>query len=171
MTKKNKKKKILFFGFFFLFILAWGILLYYYPPQELVALIGARNGYFVMFLVALFGGATSFSATSYFAVLLTLAAGGLNPFLLGIVSGLGVTVGDSLFYYLGSHGRASLGEGRIKTLVLNLSAWLDRKPKWFTPALIYLYAAFTPLPNDFLAITMGLAHRRYITTIVPLVLG
>jgi uncharacterized membrane protein YdjX (TVP38/TMEM64 family) len=152
-------------------ILFWSILLYNYSPEEIVSWLGVENGYALLFLISLFGGVSAVTAGSYFGVLLTLAAGGLDPLLLALVSGSAATVGDTMFYYLGRQGRASVEHGRMYDWLMRVSGWLNKRPAWNAPVLLYLLAAFTPVPNDVTAAVMGLASRSWLTTVIPLVLG
>jgi len=152
-------------------ILFWTVLLACFSPEEIVAWLGVKNGYAVMFLVSLFGGVSALTAGSYFGVLLTLAAGGLDPILLGIVSGTAATVGDTVFYFAGKHGGRTLSRGKLRRTLKRMSRWLNKKPKWFAPILLYFLAAFTPIPNDITAGVMGLARRSWLATVLPLVLG
>lgn len=168
---RPKKKKVLIFVILVTIVVTWSLLLYYYSPADIVHMIGVRNGYLVMFSVALLGGVSALSAGSYYFVLITLAIGGLNPFLLGLTAGIGAVFGDTLFFYLGRHGTASLGESRIARMIERLTHWLDKKPAWFLPVFIYLYTGFTLLPSDVLAVALGITHRTYKTVIIPLALG
>jgi membrane protein DedA with SNARE-associated domain len=140
-------------------------------------MLGVKNGYIIMFLVALFGGVSSLGAVAYVTTLLTLASGGLEPLYLGLASGLGVSVGDTIYFYLGKHGiRKYVVEyearyPRIKRWVESATSWLDKTSNIKTFFGIYALTAFTPTPNDLIAILCGLANRPYTITISALVLG
>lgn len=147
------------------------VLLHYISPTELVERIGVQNGYLVMFLVATLGGVSSFTGVSYVATVLTLSAGGLNPFLLALSSGLGITISDSLFFWIGRHAHHVISSPRLHAFIERLAIWLgDRSP--LTVALfIYVYTGFTPLPNDILTGILGLTKQPYRLVIVALTLG
>ncbi len=106
---------------------AWSVFLYTFGAEQLVAAISVKNGYILAFFVAVFGGISSLTSTSFYLTIITLAVGGLNPLLLGIVGGAGVTVGDSLFYYLGSRSRQLLS-GRMREQVERFPAGWGQNP-------------------------------------------
>jgi len=80
-------------------------------------------------------------------------------------------VGDTIYFYFGKHGKKTLDHFRFSKSIERFTKWLDTKPVWFVPVSIYIYAGFTPLPNDILAIAMGVGGRQYIPVITALVLG
>jgi len=159
------------FGLLLSFIVAWTLVFLVIGPTEVVDLIGVRNGYIALFLVALFGGVSTFTFSTYVGTLLVLAASGLDPLLLGLVSGAGVTFGDTVYYYLGRKGRMFLDGGVFSRFVKRATDWLHHKPAWVAVVGTYVYAAFTPLPNDVLAIALGATRRPYFHVILPLVFG
>ena len=130
-----------------------------------------------MFLVSLFGGVSSLGAVTYVTTLLTLSSGGLEPLYLAIASGLGVSVGDTIYFYLGKKGlRKYVTEyeekyPRIYKVIDKLTVWLDKQSNLATFIGIYLLTAFTPIPNDITAITAGISNRPYLATVTSLVLG
>lgn len=160
------------FVFFVLlgFLLLWGLLLHYIGPSAIVSWIGADHGYLVVFLVAAFGGVSSLTAPSYFTTIVTMAAGGLDPILLGVLGGIGVTIGDSLFFFFGRNGRVILPD-RWQRRLDRFGQWLKRGPRWAIPLAMFLYAALTPFPNEFMTISIGLTGTRYRRIILPLLLG
>jgi len=149
-------------------LVAWILLLVFIGPSGIANALGA-TGYLFAFLVASFGGVSSFTAASYFATIATLAAAGLNPFLLGIVGGAGVTIGDSLFFFFGTNGRVVLPD-KIETTLNRARRLLDRFP-YSTPLFVFLYAGFTPFPNEFMTISVGLTGTRYREIVLPLLIG
>jgi len=152
------------------FIIAWSVLLTYYPPTELVDRIGAQNSLVIAFLVSAFGGVSTVSAVNYYAVVLTLASGGTNAVILGIVAGAGITIGDSLFYYLGTKGHDVLS-GRPRKWADKLHTWINDQHESFVQLVAYLYTGLTPLPNDVLTVSLGLAEYSYRRLLPALLLG
>lgn len=139
-------------------------------PAQLVEVIGAENAYLIVFLIAALGGVSTLTSASYFSTVIAFGTAGLNPFLLGLVGGLGVTIGDSLFFLFGSNGRVVLSE-RVEKFITALKKRLDRFNKWSVPLFVYLYAGFTPFPNEFMTVSVGLTGAKYREIIIPLVLG
>jgi membrane protein YqaA with SNARE-associated domain len=152
-------------------VLVWSIILYWYDAREIVEWIGAENGYLITALVALFGGVSSLGGPTYIAVVLTFASAGLNPIGLALASGLGVSIGDTVYFYLGKHGRETIGEGKLQSLVHRLTAWVEKRSEFAVALFAYIYTGFTPLPNDILTIALGALKQRYIVVIPALVLG
>jgi membrane protein DedA with SNARE-associated domain len=150
-------------------LLLWILLLQFISPEELVEVVGAK-GYLLLFLVAAVGGVSFLTASSYFALVLTLAAGGLNPLLLGIIGGIGVTIGDTLFFLFGTHGRELLSE-KLERRMTAFGAWLRKGPPFIVPLAVYVYAAFTPFPNELITVSLGLAGTRWPRVLPALLLG
>lgn len=152
-------------------IVFWSLLVYFVGADRLVELIGVKNGYVIVFVMALFGGMSSFSGISYPATIVTLASGGLDPLSLAIFSAAGVLIGDTVYFYISHHSSRLVGEGSVKALINRFSAWLNRRPRWVVFLVVYLYTALTPLPNDLLTISLGLARQPYALVITALAFG
>ena len=154
-----------------LIIIGWSWLLLTFGSEALVELIGVRNGYLVMFFMALFGGVSSITGVTYVATIFTLASAGLNPALLGLASGLGISIGDTIYYLIGRFGLRELAMSRFEEKVRGFTAWLTKKPAWLRAVGIYIYTGFTPLPNDILTILLGVSRQSYLVVLPPLILG
>ncbi|MEX2515076.1 MAG: VTT domain-containing protein [Candidatus Paceibacterota bacterium] len=152
------------------FLGAWSLLLWHFPPQEIVDYLGVENGLIIAFLVALFGGFSSFTSVSYYSVIVILAAGGVNPILLGICTGVGLTFGDSLVYYLGTQSHEVL-EGRMLEWSNRVSAWVNDQHERMVQLFVFIYTGLTPLPNDLLTASLGLATYSYRHFLPALLLG
>ena len=153
-----------------LFLVVWGGLLLWKGPSAIVDLIGVENAYLVIFLLAISGGLSSFTSAPYYAALLTFAAGGADPLLLGLIAGLSISIGDMLVFTL---GRVAFAESRLKDhwLVVKIKALLARAPRWGVPGLIVLYTLFTPFPNDVLMVSLGTLKERPLVVAPWLALG
>jgi membrane protein YqaA with SNARE-associated domain len=152
------------------FIILWSIILIVVGPDAIVDRVGVTNGYILVFLVAAVGGASTISSASFYATIITLASGGLNPLALGIIAGTGLTIGDSLFFYFGKKGRDIAPErfqDRIDRLTLWFKAQEDRQIQVFA----FTYAGFVPLPNEILTISISLSGYPYRKIIGPILLG
>jgi len=145
-----------------------GILLSFMRPSEIVETIGVRNSYWVIFVVAVLGGVSSFTSTSFYATAVTFVAGGSHPLLIGIISGLGMSVGDSIFYFLGSRGRKAFLE-QYKEKINIATKWLEGKARWVVSLLIFIYMGFTPLPGDILMVSLAVLDYSY-KKIIPFVI-
>jgi membrane protein YqaA with SNARE-associated domain len=149
----------------------WTWLLYTIGAEQIVAYVGAENGYIIMFLVALLGGLSTFTSVTYFATVFTLAAAGLNPLGLALASSAGVSIGDVIFYYIGYFGLREVAAGRLSGFIATSSMWIQKKPKALVVIFVYMYAAFTPLPNDILAVMLGTTRQPLRWVLPALVLG
>ncbi|MBY0310124.1 hypothetical protein K2Q16_03200 [Patescibacteria group bacterium] len=168
----HPRKRTLFIAFLLVLkVAAWTWLLSTIGAERIVEFIGAENGYVVMFLVAFFGGLSTFTSVTYFATLLTLASAGLHPLLLALASSLGVSIGDVIFYYIGHLGLREVAAGRLQRFIVRTSLWLEQKPRVYVFAVVYSYAAFTPLPNDILAMMLGAARQPLMLVLPALILG
>lgn len=125
---KKKLKRYFIFAGILIFIIVWILILNSISPDSIVAKIGVGNSYLILFLISAIGGVSSISASSYYLAVTVFASGGLSPVFLGLVGGVGVTIGDSLFFYLGKKGQeisskkkfmkkqANLEDGLVKVL-------------------------------------------------------
>lgn len=137
--------------------------------RETVGDWAVHYGYFGLFIFAFIGGTSTILPLPYILATFTLAGLGLHPIFLGIVAGTGVTLGDSISYLLGRAGHHILKPQYDKKFH-DLSQWLNRHP-YLTPAVLFFYGAFVPLPNDLLIVPLGLARYNYFKAIIPAWLG
>ena len=156
--------------FLVLFFLTVSIYINFFSsPEELISLIGVSNAYLLMFFLAFIGGMTTFNGIPYHLVLITLANGGLNPWLLGTLTAFGVMFGDSTSYYLGYQGSNLIPKSLCKIFELIKNFGL-KYPK-LMPMLLFLYGSISPFSNDFITISMGLSRYPFFKVMIPLGLG
>ncbi|QSH39376.1 hypothetical protein JXR01_03710 [Candidatus Kaiserbacteria bacterium] len=158
------KKYPLAFALLGLFVFA-NILFYFASPQDIVSYIGTENSYLVAFLFAATGGLSAITGSALYGLLATFAAGGANPWLLGLTGGLGIFISDSIFFYLARKGRDIIPP-QWSVWVLRIENVVQQCPKWLVLVLMYLYISFLPFPNDVLMIALVLGGYTY-RTIVP----
>ncbi|MEO1537278.1 MAG: VTT domain-containing protein [Pseudomonadota bacterium] len=140
-----------------------------FPADDIIDAVGASNAYVLMFTLGMIGGFTTFTGIPYHLVLMSLAAGGLSPVALGVCTALGVMLGDSTMYLIGSKVRTSLPP-RIEATIEHLSEHIARHPNLVTPALIS-YGAVSPFSNDFVVASLSMIGYSYWRTIIPLAMG
>lgn len=168
----STRRHLITFTLVALAICGWTVGILVIGPRELVEAIGVQNGYLLVFLVALFGGMSSLGGAIYVTSIITLASGGLNPVYLAAASGAGISIGDSIYYYLGWRGSHLLPqEGWLSSRIRRFSVWLEQQARWLRAAAIFGYTAFTPFPNDILTIALGITKQPYVLVITSLVLG
>ena len=139
------------------------------PADALIDYIGGDNAYLLMFVLGAVGGLTTFTGIPYHFVLMSLAAGGLNPVILGICTALGVMLGDSTMYLIGRNVKATLPDRALAT-VDHLTSYLRKRPRLVTPALI-VYGMISPFSNDFIVASLSIMGYSFWRTIVPLAVG
>lgn len=148
---------------------AISIILSQFSPEEIVNAVGTSNAYALMFVLAMIGGISTFTAVPYQLVLMGFAAGGINPLLLGTITALGVMVGDSTSYFIGRQSGNIMPE-KMQNNLGKITELLLKKPKLITPILI-AYGGFSPFSNDFIVISMGMIRYSYWKVILPLTTG
>lgn len=166
------KKKILIYLSRILIVLIFiglSFFLLYSSPERLVGSIGVQNAYVLIFVLAFLGGLTTFTGVPYHPVLVVLAVGGLNPLLLGLSTAFGVMLGDSTSYFVGYQGGAIVPQG-IQKFLARLLSFAMRYPRAL-PLFFFLYGSLCPFSNDFIIISMGLAHYPFWRVMIPLGLG
>ncbi|MFP4424361.1 MAG: hypothetical protein ACLFP2_03970 [Candidatus Woesearchaeota archaeon] len=151
-------------------LLVWTILAFVFGDYLVDRLLGVWNGYLLMFLVASFGGFSVFTTASYFTTLILLAQNGLNPLLLGLAGGIGITIGDSFFFYLGMTGREAC-DSPLRKKIRKVSTFLRERFDWAVPIFVFVYACIAPMPNDVMTVSLGLAGYPYRKIILPLLIG
>jgi len=151
-------------------VLGWTIMLFYFAPKELVEQIGVSNSYLIVFLVAVIGAFSSFTTFSAYPVIVTMAAGKLDPLLLGVVAGIGLAIGDTFFYYFGVSARG-VASKKLKNWLSNTLKWLKKKSDHFIQLFIFGYVGFTPFPNNILTGLLALSKYPYRKVALPLILG
>lgn len=135
------------------------------PTDTLLDVIGTQNAYVFVYLIAFLGSITTFASIPYPLILLGLVAGGLNPLLAGVLSGLGVITSDTLTFFAARRGSALLPK-RITHSLQTLAKWMAKHPKLLSPALM-LYGLLSPLSNDFAVISLSLMRYPF-WRVVPL---
>lgn len=153
----------------FLIVIGWVYLFFFSSPTELISLIGTENGYVLISTASFISGLSIFGVAPYHLILIALASGGMNPFLLSLAAALGLALGDSTSYFIGYQGSAIIPE-RAKRIVERISMFFQHHEKTL-PVYIFLYGALVPFSNDFVGVTMGLTRYPFWRVMVPLTLG
>lgn len=169
MIKEYYKKFLIFFTLV-LFLVLLSVLLYFFSPEEIVDKIGIRNAYLLAFVVSFFGGFSALSSITFVATLITLSIGGLNPILLGLVSGTSLAIGDGIIFYIGSKGREII-IGKWERKLEKISKLIKRKVGKFIPFIAYIYIGLTPFPNDFMIVFLAMIKYPFKKLYAPIILG
>lgn len=144
------------------------VLLSYVSPETIVAWIGVENTYLTVFLIAALGGLSSVTSGVLYASLVIFAAAGALPWLLGLVGGVGIAIGDSLIFLLLRYGYRS-APTQWRERVIGWRTTLDRLPRSLQYLLGYLVLGFSPLPNDIVMLFLVMLGYQY-RYVAPLLL-
>jgi membrane protein YqaA with SNARE-associated domain len=155
---------------FLALIIIWISIVYLIGAQAIVAEIGLNNIYLLIFIIAILSGSSSFVSASFFAVYISIASGIDNHLLFAISGGLGLSVGDSIFYYFAHKGRAVQNK-KWQSIIERLSSWTKKQSLYLVYTIIFIYNAFTPFPGDLLNIVLGLSGIKYRKIIAVIILG
>jgi len=131
-------------------------------------LSGEFGIYLGVFLISIFGNFTIIFPVPYVIALIVISAvigfPGVNPILMGIVGGLGASIGETTAWLIGKGSQNALKDSekmnRMKTYV----------DKGWAPILIFIFAA-TPLPDDAFLIVLGLASYSILKTLIYCFIG
>ena len=110
--------------------------------------IVTQHGYAGAFLISIFGNFTIFFPVPFTITIYAFGAT-LNPLLLGLVCGIGSTVGEFSAYLVGVGGRKVI-EGRYEERLESAKRLIQR----YGAAIIFLFALL-PLPDDVILIPLG----------------
>ena len=129
----------------------------------------ARYGYAGAFFLSVFSGFNFIAPFPAVSFLPLFTASGLNIIAVLAIMSAGMTIADTIAYLIGRVGRhiaASTLEERIRER-------LDRirvRHTWGPIALLFLFAAFMPLPNELIVIPLGFLGYR-LWSLVPVLLA
>jgi len=167
---KSYTKNVIIFVILVAFLAALIASLFFFSPEEIIREVGVTNAYILLFVISFFGGFSAGGSVSFLAVLATLAAGGLNPWLLGITAGIALAIGDIIMFFIGLKGR-ELITGKWKERINRFSKFVDKKAHKFIPFIVYLYMGFTPFPNDLIILSLAAINYPKKKVYLPIILG
>lgn len=153
-----------------LFIGAWIVLVFLAPPAEIVERVGVENAYLVVLLLSIIGALGSITTFSSYPAIVTFAAGDMNVLALGLVSGIGLTLGDAVFYFLCTEIKGLL-TGRLEEKAVATGLWLETQPAWVIPLVTYVWVGLLPLANNLLTGALAITGYPFRRILPPLFLG
>ena len=113
-----------------------------------------QGGYLGVFLFSIINGFNVIVPMVSASFVPALTHAGLDPVITILVMTAGMTVADSTAFFLGRLGRANLGE-RASRMSRTLARAEERR-HWFPLLILFLWAAFVPLPTEIVAVSIGL---------------
>ena len=156
-------------------VLVYGLIVILIPDTAAVStdfyhwIMGAASalGYSGAFAVSFLGNATILVPFPYVIIPFVLGADmGHNPWLVGLVSGVGAAMGEMTGYLAGYYGGSFLKE---KDNINGFREYVQRRPSMM-PLMIWFLAA-TPIPDDLLIVPLGVARYSWWRVFVPLIIG
>lgn len=166
ISRRERLALTLFVGLF----LGWVVLIFVVPPDEIVRRLGMENAYGVVLMLSVIGALGSMTTFSSYPAIVTFAAGGMSVGALGLVSGVGLTVGDALFYTLVTEVSGLL-RGRAREKAVEVGEWLESRPRWVIPVVVYVWVGLLPLANNVLTAALALSGYRFRKILLPIFLG
>ncbi len=151
-------------------IALWSAFFYFIPADAVIAKVGVENTYLVAFGVALLAGFSSLSGAAAYATLIQFSLAGANPLYLGLSSGVGIFLSDSAFYFLLMRGRSSISP-HFPELFERIRRFFIRIPDLLVYVSVFVFSAFTPIPNDLVLAALAFAGYRYRNFWPALLLG
>jgi membrane protein YqaA with SNARE-associated domain len=140
---------------------------------ELVLNLSLLLGYPGAFLVSFLGNATILVPFPY--ILTSFILGGLtdgithefvfDPLVIGILSGIGATLGEMTGYVVGYTGGRLIDENQKS----GFRRYAEDHPRW-TPFVLW-FLAVTPIPDDVLVVPLGAAKYPWWKVILPQFIG
>lgn len=169
---KKIEKQILKFLIILSILIIYTLLIFQVGAEELVSKIGVENSYFVIFLVAMIGGVSSITSTSFYGLFVIFLYGGSDFVLLSLLSGIGLTIGDVFFYYLGYRGRDIIVKTKYEKLIKKVQKFITNNSKVYVFAGIALYSSLPlPIPTDIVSMSAGLLRFNFKLTVIALLFG
>lgn len=152
------------------FVVAWTLLFFFLSPEELVASLGVQQVYAVVFLLSVLGALLSMTTFSTYPAIVAFALGGMSFVGLVATAGLGLTLGDRIFYSLGTRVKKLLS-GRPERWAVRLEEWLEARPRWQITGVTYVWVGLLPLANNVLTGALALGGYRFRDVLMPIFLG
>jgi len=150
-------------------VVLWSVFLYLYDPVQIVTLLGVRNVYIFVFLLAMIGGVSLFTTTLLYTSLIAISFGGVDPVWLSLSASTGLLSGDLVIYHLSKTGSQCVPD-RYGSIITRLKRWTEKYSDEKMIILIFLYS-MTPLPSDAISIVLGVSSFPIRKMVLPLILG
>lgn len=162
--RKHKYKII----YFILFIILWAFLMSRISPDAIIDRLGEQNSYITLFILSFIGGVSVFIPFPFYLFTISLAIGGLNPYILGLVAASGTALGDTVSYLMGRIG-GNFYEYKNKKVINKIKKFSEKQILF--PVLLFIYASAAPFSDDLIMIPAGFLKIPYTKMIIPIYLG
>ena len=148
------------------------VALFMYSPEEIISIIGIKNSYLLIAVIAFLGSYSPAGSILLIVTLTSMVIAGVNPLYLWIISSVNLATGDSIFFQFGSSGR-DLVTGKVDKKINSIGRHFKEK-KWLkklTPLFSFIYIGVSPLPNDILLFFLAAIKYPKKLTILLIILG
>jgi len=145
-------------------------LLYQFPPDTIVDYIGVENSYLATFLIAAIGGLSSITSSVFYAAVATFSSGGANPWLLGLIGGIGIAIGDSFIFGLFSYGFKDVGK-QWQDRIERYRSYIDAYPRYVVYGGLFVILGLSPIPNDIVMFALVALGFQYVKIAPILILA
>ena len=126
-------------------------------------------GYLGVLVAAFIAGLNAIVPVPAWTLVPIFVAAGLWMPLIIVFLVIGTTLADLLAFYLGMKGR-ELAAAKYKKM-RELTAWFEDGRMQYVIPVVFLYASFSPFPNEVLLVPLALMGVHLRTVIFPLLLG
>ncbi len=122
--------------------------------------------YIGVFAISIFGNFTIIFPVPYVIALIVISAviPGVNPLLLGLIGGLGASIGETTAWLIGRGSQEMIGD------VESIERMKGYVEKGWAPLIIFIFAA-TPLPDDAFLIVLGIVEYSLVKTLIYTFIG
>lgn len=127
-------------------------------------------GYTGIFLVAVISGINIIVPIPAVVFMPLFLEVGLNFWITVFIIAFGMSIGDTVAYFLGRAGRAVAESAKTNYILTRLERIHKRYPR-APVAILLLYAAFIPFPNEVLVIPLGFIGYRFRDLVLALLVG
>ncbi|MFW9809268.1 MAG: VTT domain-containing protein [Candidatus Thorarchaeota archaeon] len=175
LSKRADKLLIISVSFLFVYLVVGMVYPTFSSPfaaaYNVLLNLSLSIGYPGTFIISILGNATVLFPFPYIAV--PFIMGGLtvgsvfvfNPWVIGIVSGIGAMLGEMTGYFIGYGGGSLINEDQRTKFKM----FIESHPR-ATPIVLWFLAA-TPIPDDILIIPLGAARYPWWKVAVPQLVG
>lgn len=123
--------------------------------------------YIIIPAVSVFGSNLLTSAFLY-PILFFMEQSGMNLFVLALLAALGGTAGDLIFVFFGKKINEDTSKKRTKKII---DFFRRKQDSVYMRIFIFLFAAFFPVSNEFMTLSLGYIKYPVRKMILPLILG
>lgn len=122
--------------------------------------------YLGVFVISIFGNFTVIFPVPYVIALIVISAviPGVNPLVLGLIGGLGASIGEATAWLIGRGSQEMIGDFES---IERMKGYIE---KGWAPLIIFIFAA-TPLPDDAFLIVLGIVEYSIVKTLIYTFIG